>query len=157
MDSDPRLTIIDTPFSPEAAAEVFRTGLDNAGAIVTFSGLVRRTNGSKETELELQYYPGFTERTILSYVEKVTAHWTLNDWRIIHRVGAMPPAEPIVFVATAARHRRDAFEAADCLMDMLKSRAPFWKKENNGDSAEWIEPREKDHDDAARWKEVFGE
>ena len=157
MDSDPRLTIIDTPFSPEEAAEVFRRGLDNAGAIVTFCGLVRNAAGAEETELELQYYPGFTERTILSYVEKVTAHWTLDGSRIIHRVGAMPQGEPIVFVATAARHRRDAFEAADCLMDMLKSRAPFWKKEHNGDSAEWIEPREQDHQDTSRWNDVFGE
>jgi len=149
------LTITDQPFDPEAALAAFRQDLPSVGAVVTFTGLVRDVDES--TELHLQHYPGYTEKVIQTYTDRTIRHFDVAAWRIIHRVGAMMARDPIVFVATASRHRRAAFEAADCLMDMLKSRAPFWKKEIVGDTATWIEPRDADHGDAARWNEILGD
>jgi len=103
------------------------------------------------TALELQAYPGFTEVEIGRMVEAATARFSLHDALVIHRHGRIAPGEPIVMVATASAHRREAFEACDYLMDYLKSRAPFWKKEHGPAGARWVEPTERDLDDLARW------
>jgi molybdopterin synthase catalytic subunit len=138
------------PFEPGDLLTGFCAGRAETGAVVSFTGLMRGEAGDAE-RLELDAYPGFTEAEIGRIADAVTARFGLHDLLIVHRIGQMAPGEPIVFVATAAAHRREAFEAADHLMDYLKSRAPFWKKEHGPDGAHWIEPTERDLADAARW------
>jgi molybdopterin synthase catalytic subunit len=138
-------------FDPGALLTDFCQGRSEVGAVATFTGLARAEAGDTRI-LELEAYPGFTETAIGEIAEKARARFSLDDFMILHRVGKIAPGEPIVFVATAARHRREAFEACDFLMDYLKSKAPFWKKEHGPDGARWIEPRDRDHADLARWE-----
>lgn len=138
------------PFDPGALLAEFSSGRSDVGAVVSFTGLARADEGA-ETRLELEAYPGFTEKEIERIAADATARFSLIDLLVIHRTGEMKPGEAIVFVAAAARHRREAFEAADFMMDYLKSRAPFWKKETGADGARWIEPSARDRDDIARW------
>ena len=145
------LKICDQGFDPEAEHKAFRDSVGGAGAIVAFTGLVR--GESEGLTLTLSYYPDFTEGQILEIAKQAENRWSLIGWRILHRVGAMKAEEPIVFVAMASRHRRDAFEAADFLMDFLKSEAAFWKSENVGGKERWIEPRAQDISDKKRWTE----
>lgn len=140
------------PFDAAVLLGEFTQRMPEAGGIVSFTGLVRQaSHGAAVTALELQAYPGFTEKVIAELVAEARGRFDILDALVAHRFGPMAPAEAIVFVATAATHRRAAFEAADFLMDQLKTRAPFWKKEHGPDGARWIEPREQDHHDLARW------
>jgi molybdopterin synthase catalytic subunit len=139
------------PFDPGALLSEFCRDRKEVGAVATFTGLARADTGST-TILELEAYPGFTEGQIGKIADQARARFTLDDVLILHRVGKIAPGEPVVFVATAARHRRAAFEACDFLMDYLKSKAPFWKKEHGPDGARWVEPRPQDHVDLARWE-----
>lgn len=138
--------------APELLAE-FEQATPQAGAVVSFSGIVRPRNaaGVKVTQLHLQAYSPVTEREIAKTVEAARARWPLDGVRLVHRIGDMTPGETIVFVASASAHRRAAFEATDFLMDYLKSQAFFWKKETTEQGAEWIEPRAQDYADARRW------
>lgn len=133
----------------------FETKLDasgDTGAIVSFSGRVRTSaNAGTVTRLTLQAYTPMTEDGIASAVRQAKARWPLTACYIQHRIGDMHAGETIVFVATASAHRRAAFEAADFLMDYLKTKAVFWKQEATDTGAQWIEPRDQDHRDAARW------
>jgi molybdopterin synthase catalytic subunit len=138
------------PFDPGALLSDFSRGRSEVGAVATFTGIARAEGGAAAV-LELEAYPGFTEAEIGRIAEQAKARFGLADLMILHRVGRIAPGEAIVFVATAARHRREAFEACDFLMDYLKSRAPFWKKEHGPDGARWVEPRPQDHADVARW------
>jgi molybdopterin synthase catalytic subunit len=138
------------PFEPGALLTGFSTGRAETGAVVSFTGLARAETGAVST-LELESYPGFTDVEIETFAEAARTRFSLDDLLIVHRVGRIAPGEAIVFVATAAAHRRAAFEAADHLMDYLKSRAPFWKKEHGPAGARWIEPSAQDVADAARW------
>jgi molybdopterin synthase catalytic subunit len=138
------------PFEPGALLTAFCQGRSETGAVVSFTGLARGGHGAVQ-RLELEAYPGFTEAEIGRIAEAARGRFALHDLMIVHRIGQIAPGEAIVFVAAAAAHRRAAFEAADCLMDYLKSRAPFWKKEHGLDGARWIEPSERDLTDAARW------
>jgi molybdopterin synthase catalytic subunit len=134
-----------------AAFEAERRAHDGeTGAIVSFSGLVRAEAGAV-TALELEAYPGFAERLIDEMARSAATRHDLLGWRIVHRIGRMDPGATVVFVACAARHRRNAFEGCDQMMDWLKSRAPFWKKSHEPDGARWIDPRPEDYKDAARW------
>lgn len=137
-------------FEPGALLSEFCAGRTESGAVVSFTGLARAEQGSVEA-LELEAYPGFTDPAIEAMA--MQAHWrfALDDVLVVHRVGRISPGEPIVFVAVAAPHRRAAFQAADQLMDYLKSRAPFWKKMHGPGGARWIEPSATDYEDAARW------
>jgi molybdopterin synthase catalytic subunit len=137
-------------FDPGALLAEFSRGRDETGAVVTFTGIARAADGAVE-RLELEAYPGFTDAEIARMAEAAMVRFGLQDVLIVHRWGEIAPGEAIVFVATAAGHRRAAFEAADHLMDYLKSRAPFWKKEQGPDGARWIEPTDQDHTDAKRW------
>jgi molybdopterin synthase catalytic subunit len=139
------------PFDPGGLLAEFCRDRKEVGAVATFTGLARAEEGST-TLLELEAYPGFTEARIEEIVGRARVRFKLDDVAILHRVGKIGPGEPVVFVATAARHRRAAFEACDFLMDYLKSKAPFWKKEHGPDGARWIEPRPEDHADLARWE-----
>ncbi len=137
-------------FAIELEHKRFRAALpSDAGAVVSFSGIVRGDDDL--SALRLDHYPGFTESEIQNIVDKACARWGLIDCAVIHRVGELEPEEVIVWVATASKHRRDAFAAADYIMDYLKSDAPFWKQERRGDCLEWIEPRAQDYDDKKRW------
>jgi molybdopterin synthase catalytic subunit len=140
------------PFDPGALLSDFCKGRAEVGAVATFTGLARAEAGAT-TALELEAYPGFTEAQIGKVADRARARFGLEDVEILHRIGRIAPGEPVVFVATAARHRRAAFEACDFLMDYLKSKAPFWKKEHGPDGARWVEPTEADHADLKRWEE----
>ena len=122
-----------------------------AGAVVTFSGLVR-DEGGRLLALEIEHYPGMTERARAAYGAQAAERFGLSDWRIIHRFGRLDAGQPIMMVATAARHRVAAFEAAEFLMDWLKSRAPFWKREITPDGpGAWVEARPEDETALSRW------
>lgn len=138
------------PFDPGALLSSFCEGRSDVGAVVSFTGLVRREVDRVQT-LELEAYPGFADAQIIQMADETRARFELLDLLVVHRIGRMAPGEPIVFVAAAAAHRRAAFEAADQLMDYLKSRAPFWKKSHDRDGSRWIEPTSRDYEDAARW------
>jgi molybdopterin synthase catalytic subunit len=142
--------LIREPFEPGALLADFCRGRAETGAVVTFTGIARASSGAVE-RLELEAYPGFTDAEIARMADAAVARFALDDVLIVHRWGEVAPGEAIVFVATAAAHRRAAFEAADHLMDYLKSRAPFWKKEHGPAGARWIEPTEQDFRDAERW------
>ena len=143
------IRIADTAIKPEVELEAFRARTENAGAIASFTGLVR-DDGQTQT-LTLSHYPGFTEGHIASFVQDANTRWSLLNIQIVHRIGRMKVGDPIVFVATAASHRREAFEACDYLMDRLKCDAPFWKQETINGADRWIEPRAKDRTDLSRW------
>ena len=144
------VTVQTEVFDAGAALSAFTQTLADAGGVVSFTGIARMDNG-KTQMLELEAYLGFTEPWIETLVEEARTRFSLSGVRVIHRVGSILPGEAIVFVATAAAHRRQAFDGADFLMDHLKSRAPFWKKEHGPDGARWIEPRQADYQDLTRW------
>jgi molybdopterin synthase catalytic subunit len=138
-------------FDPGSLLSDFCRDRSEVGAVASFTGVARAEAGAT-TALELEAYPGFTEAEIGRFAEAACERFGLADLLILHRVGRIAPGEPIVFVATAAAHRREAFEACDYLMDYLKSRAPFWKKEHGPAGERWIEPHARDHADIARWE-----
>ena len=134
----------------DLAAELadFGTGGDT-GAIVTFTGVVRGTAGL--SRMEIEHYPGMTEKAISAIATEAKNRWDLDDVLVIHRFGNLAPGAQIMAVATASRHRAAAFEAAEFLMDYLKSRAPFWKKEYGPDGAQWVAAKDEDEDALDRW------
>jgi len=144
------IRLTEAPFDPGALLSDFTRGRSETGAVATFTGIARAEAGAT-TVLELEAYPGFTEAAIGKIADQARERFALHDLAILHRVGKIGPGEPIVFVATAASHRRAAFEACDFLMDYLKSKAPFWKKAHGPDGDRWIEPTEQDHADRERW------
>ncbi|USU12009.1 molybdenum cofactor biosynthesis protein MoaE [Sphingomonadaceae bacterium OTU29THOMA1] len=121
-----------------------------AGAVATFSGLVRADDGVGT--LELEHYPGATEAALVRVAQEAVARWSLGAATIVHRVGPMTPGERIVFVAASAPHRAAALEACAYLIDRLKTDAPFWKRETRGSKAEWVEARAADTAAAERWE-----
>ena len=135
----------------ELAAELAAVEREGAGAIATFCGLVRADAGV--TTLELEHYPGATEAALRTLAEHAVATWSLGAASIVHRVGSMAVGDRIVFVGVAAAHRRAALDACAYLIDRLKTDAPFWKRETRGTESSWIEPRDSDHDAAARWQD----
>lgn len=137
------------PFDLGAEAAAFAAGAEGAGAVVTFTGVVRGDGGM--TALEIEHYPGMTERAMAAHAEAARERFALTDVLVIHRHGRMVPGEAIMMVATAAPHRADAFAAAEFLMDWLKSRAPFWKKEFGPDGEAWVEAKASDEDALGRW------
>lgn len=132
----------------EAAAFAAAQG-GRAGAVVTFTGLVRGEGGL--AAMEIEHYPGMTESAIHAIVGQAVDRWALADALVIHRHGRLTVGEAIMMVATAARHRGDAFAAGEFLMDYLKSRAPFWKKEFGPDGAAWVAAKAADEAALARW------
>jgi molybdopterin synthase catalytic subunit len=140
------------PFDPGVLLSEFCRDRMEVGAVATFTGLARAEAGAT-IALELEAYAGFTEPQIATVVDQAKVRFALDDVSILHRIGKIAPGEPVVFVATAARRRRAAFEACDFLMDYLKSKAPFWKKEHGPNGAHWVEPQAQDHLDLARWNE----
>ena len=136
-----------------------RAEADNAGAIVTFVGLVREfyesaLAGSEPAvqSLVLEHYPGMTEKALAEIVEQARSRWDVLAWRVIHRVGELHAGDQIVYVGIASTHRGDAFAAAEFIMDYLKTRAPFWKKQRTEADSRWIESRSADEQARARWE-----
>lgn len=144
------LLVQESPFDIGAEVEGFVAGVGGAGAVVTFTGLVRDENGRLEA-MEIEHYPGMTERAIAAMMDQARARWGLVDALVIHRHGMLVQGEAIMMVATAARHRKAAFEAAEFLMDYLKSRAPFWKKEIGAGGVAWVAARDDDEAALERW------
>jgi len=138
-------------FDSGAELSGFAKGRADAGAIVSFTGIVRDLASGGLDRMEIEHYPGMTERALGQIEAEATRRWGLKDSLIIHRFGSLRPGEMIMMVVTAAPHRKDAFEAAEFLMDYLKSRAPFWKKEYTSDGALWVESRAEDEDALTRW------
>jgi len=137
-------------FDPGAELNAFSKGVGNAGAVVSFTGVVRDVAGGLSA-MEIEHYPGMTEKAIAAIVDEAKSRWTLADALVIHRYGRLEAGEMIMMVATASRHRVDAFQAAEYLMDYLKSRAPFWKKELTRAGSEWVEARDEDEKALDRW------
>ena len=138
------------PFDMGAEVDAFTASNKGAGAIVTFSGLVRDEGGTLSA-MEIEHYPGMTEKALSSIHDEALARWSLTGALIIHRYGPMAPGDQIMMVATASRHRADAFAAAEFLMDYLKSRAPFWKKETGADGDAWVAAKDEDEAALDRW------
>ena len=129
-------------------------GRTNIGAIASFVGLARDMNeGSGVQAMTLEHYPGMTEKALAGLVEEARSRWALLDVTVIHRVGRLLPGDPIVLVAVASGHRGEAFAACEYIMDALKTRAPFWKKEETPEGERWVEARASDDAAAARWIE----
>ena len=139
------------PFDLGEETARFADAQRGMGAIVTFTGIVRDIAGGLE-RMEIEHYPGMTERALEKIEAEARARWPLGDVLILHRYGPMHPEDRIMMVATAARHRRDAFEAAEFLMDYLKSRAPFWKKEHAAGQADWVAAKDEDEAALERWQ-----
>ncbi len=145
-----RVLVQQGPFDLGAESNAFAEGVRGAGAVVTFTGLVR-DNGGAVLGMEIEHYPGMTERAIAAMMQQAQARFGLLDALVIHRHGRLGPAEPIMMVATAASHRAQAFAAAEFLMDYLKSRAPFWKRELGPEGATWVAAKDEDEAAVGRW------
>lgn len=130
-----------------------RSGRTDIGALVSFCGLVRDLNdGADISGMRLEHYPGMTEKQLAAIVDEAESRWSLQDVMVIHRVGDLEPGDQIVLVVTASEHRGDAYEANSFIMDYLKKRATFWKKERRPDADHWVEERQSDQVAAERWK-----
>jgi molybdopterin synthase catalytic subunit len=141
------------PFDPGAELNALHQANTGVGAVVGFVGYVRDFNDGLEVRgMLLEHYPGMTEKALDKIVLEAAQRWPLLKLEILHRVGTLEPGEPIVFVGVASAHRQAAFQACDFVMDYLKTRAPFWKKESTEDGARWVEGRESDHAAAQRWE-----
>jgi len=139
-------------FDLGAESNAFATRQSAMGAVVTFTGIVRDMDGGGMSHMEIEHYPGMTQKALEAIADEAMGRWALGDILIIHRHGSLRPDDMIMMVATASRHRKDAFEAAEFLMDYLKSRAPFWKKEHGGAAARWVAARDDDEDALDRWR-----
>ena len=134
----------------DAGAELNGFDPNGAGAVVTFTGLVRDVAGGLEQML-IEHYPAMTEKALREIAAEAEARWQLSNVLVIHRFGSLQPDEPIMMVATASRHRDAAFQAATFLMDYLKSRAPFWQKETTAAGENWVESTVKGEEALKRW------
>lgn len=139
-------------FDIGAEVKALTKGRTDIGAIVTFSGIVRDMNDGAVASMELEHYPGMTEKELARIEAEAHRRWPLQASLIIHRVGKLLPGDNIVLVIAASAHRQAAFEAASFLMDYLKTRAPFWKKEDRNGDAQWVDARESDGEAMKKWE-----
>lgn len=150
------MMVTDEPLFPSELLAQFNAANPRSGAVVSFSGNVRVDKDDGLTcVLILEAYEPVTSNGIAQAIDTARSRWELEDVMVSHRIGRMNPGETIVFVAAAAKHRRDAFAATDFLMDYLKTEAFFWKKEVYENGEKWIEPRAQDYSDAKRWKKNY--
>ncbi len=132
-------------------------GRTRVGAIASFVGLVRDVNeGDAVGGMTLEHYPGMTEKALENIVSEARSRWDIDDALVIHRVGSLQPGDQIVLVVVSSAHRGDAFQACEFLMDYLKTRAPFWKKERTAQGERWVDARSSDDAAAQRWAESHG-
>lgn len=140
-------------FQPGIELEALHAANVGIGAVVGFVGYMRDYNdGNEVAAMTLEHYPGMTEKSLAGIVEQARARWPLLGVEIVHRVGRLLPGEPIVFVGTASAHRQAAFDACNFIMDYLKTRAPFWKREDTPEGARWVDGRDSDQAAAQRWE-----
>jgi len=141
------------PFDPGQELNALHAANLGIGAVVGFVGYVRDFNEGREVAgMLLEHYPGMTEKALAKIEVEARERWPLLGVEILHRVGPLQPGEPIVFVGTTSAHRQAAFAACDFIMDYLKTRAPFWKKEGTNEGACWVEGRDSDQQAAQRWE-----
>ena len=139
-------------FDLGAEMDALRQVSHNAGALVSFTGLVRDMSAAGAVQnIVLEHYPGMSEKALEEIIAEAEKRWQLLGVRVIHRVGELHPNDQIVLVAAASAHRADAFAACEFIMDFLKTRAPFWKREQTAAGSVWLETRESDSQRAARW------
>jgi molybdopterin synthase catalytic subunit len=151
--ADVTVRVQQADFDLGAEIAALRAGNPKIGAIASFIGLVRDTNdGDSVATMTLEHYPGMTEKALEAIVVDARARWDILDVLVVHRVGELRPTDQIVMVVVSSSHRGDAFAACEFVMDYLKTEAPFWKKEQTGQGARWVEARASDDDAAARWK-----
>ena len=140
-------------FDVGAEIAALRRGNAGIGAVATFTGLVRDVNeGDTVAEMELEHYPGMTEKSIEAIVAHASQRWRVIDALVVHRIGLLRPTDQIVLVVVASAHRGDAFAACEFIMDYLKTQAPFWKKEKTADGSRWVEARVSDAAAVERWQ-----
>jgi molybdopterin synthase catalytic subunit len=141
-------------FDLNAELARLRAGQPGVGAVVSFVGTVRDMNdGASVAEMELEHYPGMTEKALADIVDQANTRWPLLGALVIHRIGPLLPLEQIVLVACATAHRGEAFAACEFIIDYLKTDAPFWKKEQTPDGARWVDARDSDDSAKAKWKQ----
>ncbi|WP_085309395.1 molybdenum cofactor biosynthesis protein MoaE [Planktotalea arctica] len=146
-----RIVVQQEAFDAGAELNTFSAAQVNMGAVVSFNGIVRDLPGGGLDLMEIEHYPGMTEKALEKIALDAMARWDLGDALVIHRYGPLKTGDTIMMVATASPHRKDAFEAADFLMDYLKSRAPFWKKERAAGSSDWVASKAEDEEALKRW------
>jgi len=148
-----KVTVQSETIDLAAEQAALHKGNPGIGALVTFLGLMRDINeGDRVQTLFLEHYPGMTEMALEAIVAEAEERWELEAVRVIHRVGELKPEDPIVLVAVASRHRGVAFQACEFIIDYLKTRAPFWKKEVTDKGARWVDARHTDDEAEARWR-----
>lgn len=143
-----RIVVQQDPFDPSEEIADFKTS--GGGAVVTFCGVVRN-DGDDLQAMQIEHYAGMTEAALRDHAQAATDRFDLTNVLVIHRFGELKPDEVIMMVATAAKHRKQAFQGADFLMDFLKSRAPFWKKELRASGADWVAAKDADEDALKGW------
>ncbi len=146
------ISIQHAPFDVAAEIAALHAHDSSVGALVSFVGYVRDIHeGVGVHGMELEHYPGMTEKSLATIMEQAAKRWRLLRVRVIHRIGKLAPADPIVFVGVVSAHRADAFAACEFIMDFLKTQAPFWKKETTDNGERWVEARASDDEAAGRW------
>lgn len=141
-------------FDPGAELNALHASNLGVGAVASFVGYVRDLNEGREVQgMFLEHAPGLTEKALAQIVDEARQRWSLLNLEVLHRVGRLEPGEPIVFVGVTSAHREAAFEACRFVMDYLKTRAPFWKKEDTAEGPRWVEGRASDQAAAARWSD----
>lgn len=144
----------EAPFDAGREIAALTEGRRDVGAVATFVGLVRdRNEGAAVSRMTLEHYPGMTERALEDICAQAAARWAVLDMRVIHRVGPLEPGDAIVLVAVSSAHRGEAFAACEFVMDYLKTRAPFWKKEETPTGGRWVDARESDDVAVEKWKD----
>ena len=148
-----KVTVAEADFDIAVLQRELLQGQCSEGAIATFTGYVRSENNQRDVfTLELEHYPGMTERSIGAILSEAAERWPLQSATVVHRVGKLQPGDQIVWVGVSSSHREAAFAACEFVMDYLKTRAPFWKKELGPDGTCWVDARESDTDRASRWQ-----
>jgi len=152
-----KVRVQEADFDVGAELAALRAGDARVGALASFLGLVRDLNdGAAVSEMTLEHYPGMTEKALEEIVAQARGRWDIYDALVIHRVGPLKPCDQIVLVAVTSAHRGEAFAACEFIMDYLKTRAPFWKREATPDGGRWVDARETDDSAAARWEKHAG-
>jgi molybdopterin synthase catalytic subunit len=148
----PRVSIQQADFDLTQEVAALRDGDAGVGAVAAFVGTVRdRNDGSGVSSMELEHYPGMTERAIDAMIDEALRRFDIRAARVVHRVGPLAPTDQIVLVAVTSAHRGEAFKACEFLMDYLKTQAPFWKKETTPDGSRWVDARISDDEALRRW------
>lgn len=147
------VSVQETDFDIAALQRQLLAGAQQEGAVASFTGYVRASNEQRSVHtMELEHYPGMTEKSIRQILEQAAERWPVLAASVVHRVGRLGPGEQIVWVGVASAHREAAFSACEFLMDYLKTRAPFWKKELGPDGEHWVDARTTDSERASRWQ-----